>query len=57
MRIEPDLVSMAKSLAGPRNVPVSKLISDLLRPVLEREVEKELARLSKKNRERGATEE
>ena len=40
VRIEPDIQSMAKYIAAHRGVPVAKLVSDFLRPVVEREFAK-----------------
>ncbi len=47
VRIEADLSSMAKYVASHRGVPVSKLVSELLRPVLEREFQKVGQKLAK----------
>ncbi len=44
VRLEADIHSMAKYIAAHRGIPVSKLTSDLLRPV----VEKEFAKLGQK---------
>ena len=46
VRIEADLSTMAKYVASHRGVPVSKLVSDLLRPALEREFGKVAPKLS-----------
>ena len=40
VRIEADIQSMAKYIAAHRGIPLSKLVSDLLRPVVEREFHK-----------------
>jgi hypothetical protein len=40
VRIASDLVGKAKYLAAQRNMPVSDYLSDLLRPVIEREFKK-----------------
>jgi hypothetical protein len=37
VRIEADLQSMLKYIAARRGVPIAKLTSDLIRPVVERE--------------------
>ena len=37
IRIEADLQSMLKYIAARRGVPIAKLTSDLIRPVVERE--------------------
>jgi hypothetical protein len=40
VRIEPDLQSMLKYIAASRGIALSKLTSDLLRPVVEKEFHK-----------------
>jgi hypothetical protein len=40
VRIEPDLVTKAKYLAAAKGVPMSDLLSDLLRPAIDREFRK-----------------
>ena len=51
VRFEADLVSMAKYLAALRGTPVAKLVSDLLRPALEKEMAKEGKRFINKDKE------
>jgi hypothetical protein len=48
VRIEADLASMARYVAAHRGVPVAKLVSDLLRPAVEREFAKLGQKLAKK---------
>jgi hypothetical protein len=40
VRIDSDLVSKARYLAAQRDLPLSELLSDLLRPSIEREFRK-----------------
>jgi hypothetical protein len=40
VRIEADLQSMLKYIAARRGVPIAKLTSDLIRPIVEREFRK-----------------
>jgi hypothetical protein len=40
VRVDSDIVAKARYLASMRDVPISKLLSDILRPVIEREFRK-----------------
>lgn len=48
IRIEADLQSMLKYIAARRGVPVAKLTSDLIRPVVEREFRKAAPKIESK---------
>lgn len=45
IRIEADLQSMLKYIAARRGMPVAKLTSDLIRPIVEREFRKAAPKL------------
>jgi len=47
IRVEADIQSMLKYIAARRGIPVAKLTSDLIRPVVEREFLKLAPRIEK----------